>query len=254
MADDPAILEPDGESESDRNAVERVIRRIKADLLAGRLAPGDKLPGERELAQIIGVSRASLREGLRVLAHLGLIATRHGLGSVIAPPDVTILRDVTTLTLGRMADAIDETMEVRIAIECQAIRLACVRASASDLRIIEARLSDLVETLDDPHAGGKADHAFHTAVVEASHCRPLIGLYEATSDLLSTLHERRREETVAIDGIRNYLVKAHREVYLAVLNQDPEQADRQLREHFRIGEAIRRQGQASRIEAKFASA
>lgn len=253
MAEDAARIFADGDGESRRDAVGRVIQRFKADVLSGVMAPGDKLPGERELAQIIGVSRASLREGLRVLAHLGLITTRHGHGSVVAAPDLGILRDVTALTLGRMPDAIDEAMEARVAIECQAIRLACARATAADLRLIETRLSRLVETLEDPQRGGQADHAFHSAIVMASHCRPLIGLYEATSDLLALVHEKRREETVAIDGIRNYLVEAHREVYLAVLHRDPDEADRQLREHFRIGEEIRRKGQASRIAAKFAS-
>lgn len=254
MSEEASKIFADGDGESRHDAVGRVIQRFKADVLSGKLAPGDRLPGERELAQIIGVSRASLREGLRVLAHLGLITTRHGLGSVVAAPDLSVLRDVTALTLGRMPDVIDEAMETRVAIECQAIRLACSRATPADLRTIEARLSRLVETLGDPHLGGRADHDFHTAIVMASHCAPLIGLYEATSDLLAMVHERRREETVAIDGIRNYLVEAHREVYLAVLHRNPDEADRQIREHFRIGEEIRRKGQASRIAEKFASA
>ena len=57
-----------------------VLERIESDLLDGRLAPGDRLPGERELAATLGVGRSSVREALRVLEVMGLIRTGTGSG------------------------------------------------------------------------------------------------------------------------------------------------------------------------------
>jgi DNA-binding FadR family transcriptional regulator len=64
----------------DRRAWEIVLAHIEADLLEGRLGPGDRLPGERALAADLGVGRSSVREAIRVLEVLGLIRTATGSG------------------------------------------------------------------------------------------------------------------------------------------------------------------------------
>lgn len=234
-------------------AAERVVRHVRARLLAGELAPGQRLAPERELAAALGVSRPSLREGLRALSLLGLIDIRHGHGTFVCEPDPEILRAVTTMALAHLPDAMEDAMQARIAIECQAIRIACARVDGADVREIEARLDGIVTSLDDPVAGGIADHAFHSRIVTASRCAPLVTLYEAIADLLRPLHVERRRETVAVDGIRNYLVEAHREVFAALVQRDPDKADRQLRAHFEIGEDLRRQGQVNGLAHKYAS-
>lgn len=242
-----------GAGQTAESAVERVIDFVKQGLLAGDLNPGDRLPPERDLAMRLGVSRPSLREGLRALSLLGLIDIRHGQGTFVRHPDLAILRDVTTMTLAHVQGALAETMQARIAIECQAIRLACQRAQDGELQRIERQLERLVETLSDPEAGGLADQEFHRLIVEASHCAPLITMYDALLDLLRPLHVERRQTTIHIDGIRNYLVDAHREILVALLHRDPARADLQLRAHFEIGEEFRRKGVATELARRFAS-
>lgn len=131
-------------------------------------------------------------------------------------------------------------MQARIAIECQAIRLACERAGDSDLSRIGNRLSRLMDTLNDPEAGGDADFAFHLAIVEAGRSPALITLYQAISGLLKRSHVERRQLTVKVPGIRDYLVDAHREVFLSIVARDPDAAETRLREHFAIGDEFRR--------------
>ncbi|HET8727782.1 MAG TPA: FadR/GntR family transcriptional regulator, partial [Alphaproteobacteria bacterium] len=208
-------------------AVDRVVDYVKARLLGGDLKPGDRLLPEREMSAALGVSRGSLREGLKALSLIGLVDIRHGQGTFVRQPDMKILRDVTTLAFAHLPSAISDAMQARIAIECQAIRLACERATDAEIDGIEGKLAILLDTLEDPVAGGLADHEFHSLIVSASHCVPLIGLYDAIVELLRPLHVERRRTTVHIAGIRDYLVEAHREVYLALLQRDPDAADRQ---------------------------
>lgn len=131
-------------------------------------------------------------------------------------------------------------MQARMAIECQAIRLACERANESDLARIGQWLGTLIDTLADPEAGGRADFTFHQSIVAASHSRALTTLYGAMSELLQRSHVQRRVTTYCNPEIVRVLVDAHREVFLSIVAKKPDEADRRLRDHFAIGDELRR--------------
>ncbi|MEQ9606581.1 MAG: FadR/GntR family transcriptional regulator [Kiloniellaceae bacterium] len=219
---------------------EKVVAYFREQLLSGALKAGDRLMSERELSLALGVSRPVLREALRSLAMLGVLDIRHGKGAYVKPANLAVLSDFLTFCLAQQPDILDDVMQARIAIECQAIRLACERAGDSDLTRISGRLAHLMETIDDPERGGDADFAFHLAIVEAGRSPVLLQLYQALAELLKRSHVERREQTVAIPGIRDYLVDAHREVFLSIVARDPNAAEARLREHFAIGDEFRR--------------
>jgi DNA-binding FadR family transcriptional regulator len=153
---------------------------------------------------------------------------------------VGVFGDFLTFCLAQQPDMLDDIMQARVAIECQAIRLACIRATDSDLSRIGGLLTRLMDTLHDAEDGGAADFAFHMAIVEASRSPALVTVYRSISDLLKRSHVQRRAETSDAPGITDYLVEAHREVFLSILARDPDKADRMLREHFAIGDELRR--------------
>ena len=224
----------------DLSGTDKVFAFFRERLLDGGLKPGDRLLGERVLSLKLGVSRPLLREALRSLAMLGFLDIRHGKGAYVRIADIAVLTDFFTFCLAQQPDILDDVMQARIAIECQAIRLACARASESDLKRIGARLTRLMDTLDDPETGGDADYAFHVAIVEAARSPALSTLYQAISELLRRSHVQRRELTVSAPGIVDYLVEAHREVFLSIVGRDPDAAETKLREHFAIGDEFRR--------------
>ncbi|MCT7377152.1 FadR/GntR family transcriptional regulator [Chelativorans salis] len=228
------------ENADDLQGTEKVFSFFREQLLAGALKLGDRLLSERELALSLGVSRPVLREALRSLAMLGFLDIRHGKGAYVRAADISVLTDFFTFSLAQQPDILDDVMQARIAIECQAIRLACERAGDSDFSRIGSHLSRLMETLDDPEAGGEADFTFHVSIVEAGRSPALITLYQAVSELLRRSHVERRQLTVKVPGIRDYLVDAHREVFLSIVARDPDAAEKRLREHFAIGDEFRR--------------
>jgi DNA-binding FadR family transcriptional regulator len=219
---------------------ERVFAFFREQLLSAQLKPGDRLLSERELSLSLGVSRPVLREALRSLAMLGFLDIRHGKGAYVKAADISVLTDFFTFSLAQQPDVLDDVMQARIAIECQAIRLACERAAEGDLSRIGSKLTRLMDTLHDPESGGDADYAFHLAIVEAGRSPALLTLYQAITELLRRSHVQRRRQTISVPGIRDYLVEAHREVFLSILARDPDAAEARLRDHFAIGDEFRR--------------
>ncbi|TAJ33934.1 MAG: FadR family transcriptional regulator [Reyranella sp.] len=228
------------DNEETPSGAERVLTFFRDRLLSGELKAGDRLLGERELSLALGVSRPVLREALRSLAMLGLLDIRHGRGAYVRSADASVLGQALTLCLAPEPNILDDVLQARIAIECQAIRLACARASERDLQAIAATLDTLVDSLDDPERGGGADYAFHLAIVRASDSAALMKIYEAISPLLMRSHVERRRDTFREPAITSGLVEAHRQVFLALARRDPDEAERALRGHFRIGDELRR--------------
>jgi DNA-binding FadR family transcriptional regulator len=228
----------------------RVLVFFRDQLLSGALKAGDRLLAERELALALGVSRPVLREALRSLAMLGLLDIQHGRGAFVRSADASVLGQALTLCLAPEPNILNDVLQARIAIECQAIRLACERASERDLQAIAALLDTLVDSLDDPEAGGQADYAFHLAIVRASASSALMKIYEAISPLLMRSHVERRRDTFREPAITSGLVEAHRQVFVALAERDADAAERRLREHFRIGDELRRKNLISSYQPK----
>jgi len=226
--------------ESGGKGFEKVFAFLRERLLAGSLRPGDRLIPERDLAAQLGVSRGVLREALRALTVLGVVEIRDRVGTIVRRPDLSVLNDFFTFALAQQADIIDDVMQARIAIECQAIRLAAERATVSDFEKLQGALSLIAETIDDPDAGGTADFEFHRAVVAASKSETLIVLYDSMSGILMRSHRGRRELLQVFATMKTFLIDDHRRIFDAIVGRDPEHADKVLREHFAIGENFRR--------------
>jgi DNA-binding FadR family transcriptional regulator len=219
---------------------ERVFAFFRRKVLSGELRTGDRLPAERDLATQLNVGRPLLRESMRSLAMLGLVDIRHGSGAFVGKAEISVLTDFFTFSLAQEQNVSEDIMQARMAIECQAIRLACERATDSDLDRIGGCLTALIKTLSDPEKGGMADFRFHAAIVQASHSQALTTLYKAISELLMQNHVERRRVTHKTPKVIDDLVESHRQVFLSIVEGDGDAADHRLREHFAIGDELRR--------------
>src|SRR3954452_18672876 len=107
---------------------EQVVRRLSADIAAGRLAPGERLPSERDLARALGVGRASVREALAALSNQGLLETRPGSGSFVAADAPARLAATEPSHDASPTDL----LEARALLEPAIARLAAARAPRDD--------------------------------------------------------------------------------------------------------------------------
>lgn len=226
--------------ESGGKGFEKVFAFLRERLLAGSLRPGDRLIPERDLATQLGVSRPILREALRALTVLGVVEIRDRVGTIVRRPDLSVLNDFFTFAFAQQSEVIDDVMQARIAIECQAVRLAAERATVSDFEKLQQALARIVETIDDAGAGGVADFEFHRAVVMAGKSETLIVLHDSMSGILMHSHRGRRELLQVFDTMKIYLIEDHRRIFDAIVGRDPEHAGKVMREHFAIGDDFRR--------------
>ncbi|ANI79150.1 Uxu operon transcriptional regulator [Sphingobium sp. EP60837] len=223
----------------------RVLAHLRDLLINGRVQTGDRLPGERELALQLGVSRPAVREAVRAMEMIGVIETRHGRASTVRIPDATVLGEFFSLALAQQPAIIEDIVEVRIALERQAARLACERAAEEDLQRLALALEEILATIDDAQSGGDADFRFHAELVAAAHSPALSTVYGTITHLLERSHFERRQRIVETSKARDFLIDHHRKIFDAVVSGDARLVDDLMLSHFAIGAALHKQGATS---------
>jgi len=186
--------------------------------------PGDRLPPERELAQRLGVSRATLSQALVALEVIGAVVVRHGDGTVLTErartaPVIEAIR--------AHADRLPEIIEARDALESKLAALAASRRTEADLTAIRSAL-DLMER--DIEAGGRGvegDEAFHGAVTAAARSELLAQMMTAIHDLI----RETRLESLSQPGRPRESLAGHRKVADAIAAGDPDAAALAMHEH-----------------------
>lgn len=154
-------------------------------IMTGRLAPGGRLPVEKELAAELGVSRGSLREGIRALAILGVVETRQGDGTYVTSLDPAVLMaSLAFLADLQTPDNSRHLLHVRRILEAESAALAAVRISDEQINELELLLDrfDGASGEDggtDVEAFIDADSAFHAAIARASGNPALAALIES---------------------------------------------------------------------------
>jgi DNA-binding FadR family transcriptional regulator len=151
-----------------------VVSQISDAIASGQLVVGQRLPNERELCRIFGVSRATLREGLRTLEALGAIEIRPGVagGAFVSEPQGDQVGAALDALLRFRGATAHELAEFRVSFESETARWAAERADDDDiaqLGEIAARFSELAKLDDLPWSAlVEVDVAFHEAVAQAS--------------------------------------------------------------------------------------
>jgi DNA-binding FadR family transcriptional regulator len=211
---------------------ERVTEFLRKQLMEGRLKVGDRLLPERELAVRLGVSRPVVREALRSLAAMGILEIRAGFGTVVRPIDRRVIGDFFGLAAAQQLDLLDDILEVRIALERQAVWLACERMRKSDIAVLEAAFQRLEDTFDDPVEGAKADFEFHLALIGAGDSSSLSEMYNIAATLMKTSHANIRAVMDRSEENRKAVLGAHRAILDALTAGDRAEADRALLKHY----------------------
>ena len=208
-------------------AAERVVMHIERLIQDGHVKPGDRLPAERELARQIKVSRPSVRAGLRSLAAVGILESRHGAGSFITAGPPRLSTGPLNLMAALHGFTRDDMFDARRVLEMGAARLAAKRATGDDLAAMSEEVAGMFASLQEPQAFLVHDVRFHRAVALASHNPVLAALVEMVSTMV---YERRR---LTVERARDLKESAemHRRIYAAIRDHDGERARREMSEH-----------------------
>ncbi|GAW91310.1 FadR/GntR family transcriptional regulator [Calderihabitans maritimus] len=217
-----------------RRIYEEIVSQIKELIIDGSLNPGDKLLSERELADALKVSRTSVREALSALEIAGLVEIRPGEGTFIRHTDLDSVIEPLALMFLLERDKVRELLEVRKALEVEAIGLAAERADEEDFVKIERALEEMKEALKTGDNGAKADLKFHYAVVEASKNSLLVRLMNTVYDTMNqTLRTTRELWLSHTKGTPERLFQEHQEMFQAMKARDRMKARRVMYEHLK---------------------
>lgn len=219
---------------------QEISYRLERLILDGGLAPGQKIPSERQLASRLGVSRAIVREALHELQGRGVIETRHGQGSFVSrivpgPDDESPLMRLFTGHSRTLYDL----LEVREQLEGQAAYLAAERADGADLHRITKAFKALEAA--DPLSNARPDHGFHQAIVDASHNPVLIHILSSLKNLMLLTVQASVANLNPKEDLRQQIDKQHRQLYQAVTRGNAKAAQRVAMAHVRyVREAMQR--------------
>ena len=223
-----------------------VVNRILDLVRIGNLRAGDRLPSERELIDILDISRPTLREALRALSMLGVIESRHGGGAFVTDLEARTLLAPLDFFLSLSEANLADAFESRRIVEAEIVRMAAAKATAADLDDLHAMIAAHEKVADDPVGFRILDSRFHLKLSEAGGNvvleRIAYGLYNMGLDI--------RRRATQDRAVISQSTADHKRIVAAIAARDPDKAAAEMGVHLdHIEASTRRVMEAARVTA-----
>ncbi|WP_228386472.1 FadR/GntR family transcriptional regulator [Ornithinicoccus halotolerans] len=226
---------------------ELVVRRLKDEIFAGRLRPGDRLPGERQLSELLQVSRPSVREALRTLQAMEIVRTRPGAGPssglIVSAEPNRALTDLLGLHVALSSYSVVDVLTVRMVLEMESVRRLATRVQEVDLSPVREALEEMARPDIDRKTFHEFDTEFHVELARGSKNVLL-------ADLMAALKEAvRRPMDSAFEGDPDWaehsqgLLREHQQILDAVSRGDADGAAELMRHHIEGFYSVLRDGE-----------
>ena len=214
-------------------AAEQAVRRIQELVQGGELAPGERLPPERELARQLGVSRSTLREAIRALVVMNILVSRHGDGTYVSSLEPELLAEPFQFIISISDEALLHLFEVRMVLETECARLAAGRIVDGEIEELDRILQDSEAARDDPEELLDRDVELHAAIVRATRNPLLIRIMSGVGALALA----GRAKTVGLLGVAATSLADHARIVAALRSGSAEAAGAAMAAHLEHVEA-----------------
>ncbi|MBE0499876.1 MAG: FadR family transcriptional regulator [Desulfuromonadales bacterium] len=216
---------------------EEIVIQIKELISKGALKPGDRIPSERDLATMLGVSRPSVREAITILDAMGFLDSRQGGGTFVKVlTDETITDPLSKLVEQQDPEVLRALAEVRMGLEGWSAYLAAERATDEDI----AELRRLCKIMKKEAARGgwdtDVDSQFHYAITAASHNSLQTHVLRSIHSLLHATIQVALTEFYKQNGFVDLLLTHHTNITEAIADHKPELARQRMVEHLSLVE------------------
>ncbi|WP_176472990.1 FadR/GntR family transcriptional regulator [Sphingomonas lenta] len=217
-----------------RSLASELVEQLRGQIEAGVLAPGDKIPTERELVEDSGVSRTVVREAIARLAAEGMVEPRQGSGVFVTEPPPPAFQ----VTHGELGDLIEvcRLLELRLAVETEMAGLAAERRSETDVAEMQGLVSRIAADIADRGDGTEADEALHLTIARASGNQYFVRFLEFLGTRLVPRRGLVTDESP--EERRDYLTAVHdehRALVDAIARKDADAARQAARRHLEHG-------------------
>ena len=209
---------------------DQVFEQLRELVFRGHLKPGEKLMPERNLVEQLGVSRPTIRDAISRLVATGILEHRQGKGTFVRP-SFSRANNPLAIAMGAPESSLQDLLEVRMGLECNAAALAAQRANEDDLHVLENCIKEIQQEVLLGRLGAEADVSFHMAISYATKNPAQVHIMRNFYDFLflgieeSLLHLY--EEQPEIENIREH----HTKIVNAIRNHDPDQAYKAMKRH-----------------------
>ena len=229
----PATIKSDFEVVRRNKVYEEVAKQIER-LILKKLKPGDKLPAERELAELLRVSRSSVRDAIRGLELKGLVEPRQGAGTIVRETSAELVGDPFTNALKRRRELVSELLDFRKMLEPPLAARAATHATVDQI----SEMEEILQRQEGKQAQGDAavaeDAEFHYSIALASDNSVVLKVIDTLMDLLRDTRER----SLQLEGRPQKSLAGHRRILAAIKRHDAEAAKSAMRRHIEDVEEI----------------
>jgi DNA-binding GntR family transcriptional regulator len=196
-----------------RSLVEVIFRQMEGMILSGNIQPGERI-NESKISNLLGVSRAPIREALRLLASNGILEIRANRGMFV--------RDIKV-------QEVDELYDIRAALDALAGERAAALIHEEQLPVLQKWIGEMAlhAEANDVEAYYRANINFHTAIVEIAGNENLLSIYEGIRKRMSLF----RKASLSLPGQLSVSLRKHEKILAAIASQDPAKAGNMLRSH-----------------------
>lgn len=222
------------DSEKTGTTAEEVVTRLREMIHRGELRSGDRLPPERDLAKKLGVSRPTLRAGIRSLAAVGVLKSKQGAGTFVVEADASPALDSNPLRLMASLHGFSnaEMFEARLILEMAIAGLAAERATSEHIAALAEELAEMFATLDVPEEYLVHDMRFHQMIAAASGNRIITALMNMVASILFDV----RSKTVHRAHDLKESADMHRLIFRAIREGNTESARGAMRDHLLLAQ------------------
>lgn len=219
------------------SALDRTVRQLEEKVLEGMWSTSTRLPAERALAELMGVSRSTVREAIQRLVSRGMLETKPGSGVYVVQKQPARLNAPWLQLVTENPPLRAEMLEFRLVFECAAARFAAQRSTPHELDKLEAILLKMRNAVADHDVDAEAavDGEFHTALTAASHNRMLDQFYASVITMLrehiaaNTFDATVNNANASIQSAMR--LSQHESIFFAVRDRNPEAAQQAMFAH-----------------------
>jgi len=216
-------------SVTSRKIPDVLYKQLVSLITSGRIAPGEKLPSERDMALELGISRQSIREAIYRAKAAGLIEVRQGGGTFVISSMKGDLKPPLSILLEEQAEKIFEFLEIRRLIEAWCAEKAAKAANSGDLKKLQALLRKMEKVKPTTEGWERADLDFHSCIAAATHNVIAMHIMEGLKESFRS-YFRVKKFTTHTER-KDLLLKQHQSIYEAIRARNAREARKKALDH-----------------------
>ena len=214
----------------------QIADQIRESILSGDFSPGEKLPPERELAEMFGVSRPSVREALNILSSAGLVMSYQGGGTVVLSLVDTQKGNALSDLINAQHDRALEVIEVRKCMESWTSYFAAERALPEDIRRMDEIIAAMQANIDGLKPSEDLDANLHIVIARATHNIVWLHLMQSIFDAMKEFQRGVWRAVYQTEEDHRTLIAHHSAIVTAIRSRDAEAAREAMMRHLTFAE------------------